>query len=180
MLTGALMRFSSNKYEDRNTSSNNGDGLMSEALSTERESLAGDAESEVVSYSGNMHLGLDDLSKIARSMLIDSNLDVSKVRPFFWTLVEAYVERFQVFPFDAGKALFSELELQQYPEQRLRDLVKQLEKLYKTHHGRPMRESEQRFATDDTRVQTLDDEISELRETLKYAAIAGERLDGKE
>ena len=174
------MRFSSNKYEGRNTNSNNEDGLMSEGLSTELESLTGDSESEAVSYSGNMHVGLDDLSKMARSMLIDNNLDASKVRPFFWTLVEAYVERFQVFPFDAGEALFSELELQQYPEQRLRDLVKQLEKLYETHHGRPMPESEQQFATGETRVQTLDDEISELRETLKYAAIAGERLDGKE
>ena len=111
---------------------------------------------------------------------MDENLEVSKVRPFFWTLVEAYVERFQVFPFDAAKALFSYLELHNYPEEQMRDLVKQLETLYEKQHGRPMRESEQQPVTEDTRAQTLDDEINELRETLKYAAIVGERLDGKE
>ena len=60
------------------------------------------------------------------------------------------------------------------------DLVKQLEKLYKKQYGRPMREPEQQIITEDIRAQTLDDEINELRETLKYAAIVGERLDGKE
>jgi hypothetical protein len=43
-----------------------------------------------------------------------------------------------------------------------------------------MREPEQQPASGDTGAQTLDDEINELRETLKYAAIAGERYDGKE
>ena len=41
-----------------------------------------------------------------------------------------------------------------------------------------MRESEQLPGRNKASEQTLDDEISELRETLKYAAILGERLDG--
>jgi len=180
MLIGSLMHFSPNKDEVRDTNSDNRDELMSEALSKMLESLTDRTESQVVSYSDYNHLSLDDLSKISRSMLMDKNLEVSQVRPFFWTLVEAYVERFQVFPFDASKALFSYLELHEYPEEQLCDLVKQLEKLYKKQYGRPMRESEQQSFSDDTSGQTLDDEINELRETLKYAAIVGERLDGKE
>jgi len=153
---------------------------MPETLSKMLESLTDRTESQAMSYSDYEHLSLDDLSKISRNMLMDKNLEVSKVRPFFWTLVEAYVERFQVFPFDASKALFSYLELHEYPEEQLRDLVKQLEKLYETQYGRSMRESEKQPATDNNSVQTLDDEINELRETLKYAAIVGERLDCKE
>ena len=42
-----------------------------------------------------------------------------------------------------------------------------------------MRESKKLPARDKTSEQLLDDEISELRETLKYAAIVGERLDGE-
>ena len=180
MLIGSLMRFSWNKDQVRDESSDNRDDLMPEVLSKKLESLTGQTESQAVSYSDYKHLSLDDLSKISRNVLKDKNLEVSKVRPFFWALVEAYVERFQVFPFDAGKALFSYLELHEYPEEQLRDLVKQLEKLYKKQYGRPMRESEQQIITEDTRAQTLDDEINELRETLKYAAIVGERLDDKE
>ena len=178
-MKGSLMRFSSNNDEVQDTSSDNRDDLI-EVLSKKLGSLTSQAESQEVSYSDYKHLSLDDLSKISRNMLMDKSLEVSKVRPFFWTLVEAYVERFQVFPFDAGKALFSCLELHEYPEEQLRDLVKQLEKLYKKQYGRPMRESEQQIITEDIRAQTLDDEINELRETLKYAAIVGERLDGKE
>jgi len=43
-----------------------------------------------------------------------------------------------------------------------------------------MRETEKQPASGDAGAQTLDDEINELRDTLKYAAIAGERHDGKE
>lgn len=152
---------------------------MSRELSKQLASLTGQAESQAASDADYSHLSLDDLSRITQNMLLDKNLEVSKVRPFFWDMIETYVERFQVFPFDARKALFSYLELHEYPEEQLRDLVKQLEKLYKKQYGRPMRESEQQPVSSDTGAQTLDDEINALRETLKYAAIAGERLDGK-
>ncbi len=174
------MYFSSNKDEARDTNSDNRDDLMSRALSKQLESLTGQTKSRAVSDSDYNHLTLDDLSTISRSMLMDENLEVSKVRPFFWTMVEVYVERFQVFPFDAIKALFSYLELHEYPEEQLRNLINRLEKRYKKQYGSHVRELEQRPASDDTGTQALDDEINELRETLKYAAIVGERLDGKE
>ena len=135
------------------------------------------------SRSDDKHLSLDDLSKITREMLMDKDLEVSKVRPFFWTLVEAYVDRFQVFPFDVTKALFSYLELQDYPQDEMRELVKKLEKLYRKQHGTALREPESGPGpeplpdTGENAVRSLDDEISELRETLKYAAMVGERLD---
>ncbi len=179
-LIGSLMRFSSNKDEVCDASNDIRDGSMPEMLSKKLEVLAGQTESQSASHTDFNHLSLDDLSKISRSMLMDENLEVSKVRPFFWNLVEAYVERFQVFPFDAGKALFSYLELQDYPEGQMRDLVNKLEMLYEKRYGQPMRESEQQLVTEDIKFPTLDDEINELRETLKYAAIVGERLDGKE
>ncbi len=156
------------------------DDLVSRALSKKLASLTGQTESQVASDSDYSHLSLDDLSRISQNMLLDKNLEVSKVRPFFWDMVETYVERFQAFPFDASKALFRDLALHEYPEEQMRDLVKQLEKRYKNQYGRPMREYGQLSVSADTGAQTLDDEINALRETLKYAAIAGERLDGKD
>jgi hypothetical protein len=153
---------------------------MSEAFSKKLASLTDQAESRLASGSEDNYLGLDDLSRITRNTLLDEDLEVSKVRSFFRTMIEAYVERFQVFPFDAVKALFSYLELHEYPEEQLRDLIRRLEKHYKQQYGRPVREYEQQPVGGDTRALTLDDEINELRETLKYAAIVGERLDGKE
>ena len=122
------------------------------------------------------HVSLDELAQLCHKVLQDENLEVSKIRPFFWTMVEAYVDRFQVFPFDASKALLSYMDLHDYPEEELRDLVKQLERQYKKKYGKSMRKSEHKPAADGSCV-TLDAEIDELRETLKYAAIVGERLD---
>jgi len=93
---------------------------MAKALSKKLASLPGQFESQA--DSDYEHLGLDDLSTISRNLLMDKSLEVSKVRAFFWSMIETYVERFLVYPFD---------------------------------------------------------EISELRETFKYAAIVGERLDGE-
>lgn len=156
---------------------------MSKNLSKKVASLTDHGVGQARSRSDDKHPSLDDLSRITREMLMDKDLEVSKVRPFFWTLVEAYVDRFQVFPFDVNKALFSYLESQDYPQDEMRELVKKLEKLYKKQHGAPMREPEARPESgtapvpDKNTVHSLDDEISELRETLKYAAIVGERLD---
>jgi len=179
MSRGSLPRFSSIKDEIEDTNNDNSDDLVPEALSSMLASLNDQAVSQAVSHSDYKHLGLDDLSRISRSMLMDKNLEVSKFRPFFWNLVETYVDRFQVLPFDAIKALFSYLELHQYPKEQLRDLVEQLERLYETQHGRPMRESERQPVSEGNSELMLDDEINQLRETLKYAAIVGERLDGK-
>jgi len=178
MLIGSLLRFSSNEDETQDANNENSDDVMAKALSKKLASLSDQAESQTDSYSDYKHLGLDDLPKISRNILMDKNLEISKVRPFFWTMVEDYVDRFQVFPFDAIKALFSYLELHEYPEEQLRNLVEQLEKRYKKQYGRSMRESDQLPAGSEPG-QLLDDEISELRETLKYAAIVGERLDAE-
>jgi len=180
MLIGDLLRFSSNNDEVQDTGSNNSDDLMPKAHSKKLASLTDPSERQAVSYSDHQHLSLDDLSKISRSMLMDKNLEVSRVRPFFCTMVETYVDRFQVFPFDAIEALFSHLKLHDYPEQQMRDLVKQIEKLYKKQYGRPLRGPEQPPARYELSSEMLDDEINELRETLKYAAIVGERLDDNE
>ena len=65
-----LMRFSSNKDEVRDTNSDYRDDLMPEILSKKLESLAGQTETQEVSYSDYKHLGLDDLSKISRNIAI--------------------------------------------------------------------------------------------------------------
>ena len=149
---------------------------MSKTLSQNIAPLADRSGDQKNEYADD-ELSLDELAEVSRSMLMDENLEVSKVRPFFWGLVEAYVERFQVFPFDAFKMLYRYLELHEYPEEEMRKLVKRLEKLYKKQHGRPLRESGRQSATVGVDHKALDDEITELRETLKYAAIVGERLD---
>jgi hypothetical protein len=157
---------------------------MSKNLSKKVASMTDHGVSQSFSCSDYKHLSLDDLSKLVRERLMDKDLEVSKVRPFFWTLVETYVDRFQVFPFDAIKALLSYLELQEYPQEEMRELVRKLEKRYKKQHGTAMREPESRPGGPRLRPVAgerggllLDDEISQLRESLKYAAIVGERLD---
>jgi hypothetical protein len=178
ILTGSFSRFSSYKDEAQGANIENSDNVMAKALSKKLASLSDQAESQTDSSSDYKHLSLDDLSTISRNLLMDKNLEVSKVRVFFWNMVEFYVERFQVYPFDAVKALFSYLELHEYPEEQLRDLIEQLEKRYKKQYGRSLHESDQLPAGSEPG-QLLDDEINELRETLKYAAIVGERFDGE-
>ncbi|MGD2053631.1 MAG: hypothetical protein PVG45_05935 [Gammaproteobacteria bacterium] len=172
MLIGSLLRFSSSdKDEAPDKDKEDSDDLMSKTLSDKVASLAERSASEVASEVDERHLDIDELSKLTRAMLMDKNLEVSKVRPFFWTMVETYVDRFQVFPFDAIKALFSYLELRDYPEQQLRELVQQLEEIYQRRHGGSLRDSTPPAVNG----ENLDDEITALRDTLKYAAIVGER-----
>lgn len=113
---------------------------------------------------------LTQLGDLAIKLLNDKNLEVSKVRPFFWSLVETYVDRFHLYPFDVDKALFSQLELSDYPEEKVQQLVKQLESQFEKTHGRPLRKSTQLVCEQDA----LDDEIKELRDSLKYAAMVAE------
>jgi len=113
---------------------------------------------------------LTQLGDLAIKLLNDKNLEVSKVRPFFWSLVETYVDRFHLYPFDVNKALFSQLELNDYPEETIQQLVKQLEAQFEKTHGRPLRKSTQLLSQE----RMLDDEIKELRASLKYAAMVAE------
>lgn len=116
---------------------------------------------------------LTELGERAIVLLNSKKLEVSKVRPFFWSLVEAYVDRFRRYPFDVKKALFSYLELNDYPEETIRELVIQLESRYQKLHGRPLRKSTQLLSKKDT----LDNEIKELRDSLKYAAMVAEKQE---
>lgn len=115
-------------------------------------------------------LDLTQIGDLTVKLFNDKNLEVSKVRPFIWSLVETYVDRFQLYPFDAGKALFNDLELNGYPEDVVKNLVKQLEARYEKEHGRPLRKSTQLLSSQDG----LDDEIKTLRDSLKYAAMVAE------
>jgi septum formation inhibitor MinC len=113
---------------------------------------------------------LTQLGDLAISLLNDKNLEVSKVRPFFWSLVETYVDRFHLYPFDINKALFSYLELEDYPEEKVLQLVTQLESQFEKVHGRQLRKSKSLFS----QPGALDKEIGELRDSLKYAAMVAE------
>ena len=113
---------------------------------------------------------LAQLGDLAIKLLNDKDLEVSKVRPFFWSLVETYVDRFHLYPFDVNKALFSQLELNDYPEETVQQLVKQLEAQFEKNHGRPLRKSTRL----DREQRLLDDEINELRDSIKYAAMVAE------
>lgn len=178
MLIDSLLRYSSDQDEIKDKV-NASEELMPKSLSKKLASITGQSIDRPETKIDHKNIGLDELTELSRNMLLDEDLEVSKVRPFFWTMVETYVDRFQVFPFDAIKALFSYLELHEYPEEELRDLVKRLEKLYKKQHGSSLSKSGSEPSCDGAAGQTLDQEISQLRETLKYAAIVGERLDEK-
>ena len=69
---------------------------------------------------------ISQLSQHAQHMLGRKDVEVSKLRPFFWSLVETYVDRFDQLPFDVNKALFSHLESVDYPEQEVLALIEQL------------------------------------------------------
>jgi hypothetical protein len=113
---------------------------------------------------------LDQLSAAARELLMDKNLEVSKVRPFFWSMVETYVDRFHVFPFDVNRALFSYLESRDFPPDQMKQLVRKLEECYEQQHGEPMHNNSQ-LANEN---ECLDEEIKALRDSLKYAGLVGE------
>jgi hypothetical protein len=113
---------------------------------------------------------LTQLGELAITLLNDKNLEVSKVRPFFWSLVETYVDRFHLYPFDVNKALFSQLELNDYPEESILQLIRQLEKQFEKVHGRPLRKPVPPLSEPGA----LDDEIQALRDSLKYAAMVAE------
>ena len=118
---------------------------------------------------------LKQLGERVVAALNDKNLKVSEVRPFFWSMVETYIDRFHHYPFDANKAIISYLELKDYPEDVVRELVKQLEAQFEVIHGRPLRKSTQLVS----QVDVLDDEIKQLRDSLKYAAMVAEGSDPK-
>ena len=119
------------------------------------------------------HVNLEQVGELGIKLLNDKNLEVSKVRPFFWSLVEAYVDRFHQYPFDVNKALFSHLELNDYAEQDIAPLVKQLESEFEQLHGRPLLKSAELLPQKDV----PDDEIKNLRDSLKYAAMVAEEVD---
>jgi len=131
------------------------------------------SRNEALSPAALSKLDLTQLGDLAISILNDKNLEVSKVRPFFWSLVETYVDRFNLYPFDVNKALFSHLELNEYPEEAVLQLVKQLETQFEKAHGRPLHKSTQLLCQHDA----LDDEIKQLRDSLKYAAMVAESDD---
>ena len=114
---------------------------------------------------------IDELSAAAREVLLDRNLEVSKVRPFFWSMVEAYVDRFQIYPFDIVKAMLSYLETRDFPEEQTRELVEMLEQGYQEQHGVPLNDKYPALELDDS----LNEELRELRASLKYAAMVAER-----
>lgn len=83
-------------------------------------------------------LDFDQLAERAMQLLQDENLEVSKLRPFFWSLVEAYVDRFQCFPFDVRNALFCHLELNDYPAEEVEAVIEALLQRYRAFHGEPL------------------------------------------
>jgi hypothetical protein len=129
-----------------------------------------DEDSESSAGSLFVKKDMDHLSAAVCELLVDKNLEVSKVRPFFWSMVEVYVDRFHKYPFDIVKALFLYIEAEDYSADETRALVNKLEEHYERQYGEPMHKSTKLVCSDDG----LDDEIKELRESIKYASMVGE------
>ena len=115
-------------------------------------------------------LDLTQLGELAVALLNNRDLEISKVRPFFWTLVEAYVDRFQLYPFDASKALFNDLELKGYPADTVLQLIEQLKSQYESVHEAPL----QGLVSSKSSSDAMDDEMDTLRDSLKFAAKVAE------
>ncbi len=117
-----------------------------------------------------------DLSQLGKSVIAalnDKNLKVGEVHFFFWSMVETYVDRFHQYPFDINKAIISYLEMKEYPEDAVREQIRQLEAQFEVTHGRPLHQSTQLVS----KIDALDDEIKHLRDSLKYAAMVAESSD---
>lgn len=165
----SLFRLASDKESAEENNKNDTQIALKPQMQTEVPLVADEPEASSLPLS-SMPGTLDQLSKVAHELLMDKNLEVSKVRPFFWSMVETYVDRFQIYPFDVVKALFSYLESRDFPEDQMRELVNKLEECYLQQHGDAMRKSTQLMCEEDS----MDDELKELRESLKYAALVGE------
>lgn len=113
---------------------------------------------------------IDSLAEATRDVLMDKYLEVSKVRPFFWSMVELYADRFQSYPFDAFKALYSCLEMNDFPEEEMEQIINKLEQAYVKKYGKPVKRPTELLSEQDT----LDDEIRELRDSLVYASLVNE------
>ena len=150
---------------------------MSETLSKMVASLNDLAAEQNDRSTDSDDIGFEELAAMIRNRVLDRNLGADDIRPLLRNMVETYVDRFQAFPFDVVESLFAYLALRDYPEEIMRDLVKQLEQRYKKQYGVSLRKTGNPPVGSAAGQQTLDEEISQLRETLKYAAIAGERLD---
>lgn len=116
---------------------------------------------------------IEQLGELAIKLLNDKHLQISQVKPFFWSMVEVYADRFQTYPFDVERAMISYLELKDFPEDLTLKLVNKLESEFESTHGRPLRQSTQPSSQEDE----LDDEIKALRNSLKYAAMVAESSD---
>ena len=100
-------------------------------------------------------------------MLMQEQLEVSKVRPLFWSMIETYVDRFHTFPFDIVKALHCHLELIDCSSEDMHAIVKNIEEVHMDRYGHPMKQSTQLISEKDT----LEEEMKELRDSLKYASL---------
>ena len=157
-----------------------GSAKESEKNNNSRQTLKSQAQTEILSLVDELPGGhsqdfaslenMDQLTKCARQLLLDKELELSKVRPFFWSLVEAYVDRFHIYPFDVPRALFNYLDVHENPEAEVRSLVQQLERRYLEQHGRALKQATEMV----TEPRSLDAEIRGLRDSLKYAALVGE------
>lgn len=110
---------------------------------------------------------LYELTQLARKMLMEEQLEVSRVRPLFWSMIETYVDRFQTFPFDAVKALHSYLELIECSSEEMHAIVKNIEKVHINRYGRAMKQATQLIVKRDT----FEEEVKDLRDSLKYASM---------
>ena len=110
---------------------------------------------------------LDELMQLARKMLMQEQLEVSKVRPLFWSMIETYVDRFHTFPFDIVKALHCHLELIDCSSEEMHAMVKSIEEVHVNRYGHPMKQSTRLISEKDT----LEEEIKDLRDSLRYASM---------
>lgn len=110
---------------------------------------------------------LDDLLRAARELLQDSRLDVGVVTPLICSLLDTFVDRYRVYPYDEVGLLLARLEQDGYPAQALRDLISRIEQAYEQYHGEGLSYPQRQAA--------LADEFEDLRQSLKYAAMVAEQ-----
>jgi flagellar biosynthesis protein FlhG len=81
----------------------------------------------------------DDLDT-TRGKLSKAELDHATMRESIEPLIHAYVERYNTYPLDVREALYTTLEMQDFPRLQILELISNLEAVYQRRYHEPLRD----------------------------------------
>jgi flagellar biosynthesis protein FlhG len=84
-------------------------------------------------------LPTETLADSALRLLSEHETKQESAKAFLDPLIKTYIDRFQSFPIAPYQALYQQLEMSDFPESDIRELVNTLESLFEKHYKKPLR-----------------------------------------